>query len=414
MKKKIKKTKNNLIKVTIATIISVIIIGYICYTIFLLIKHPTDTFVIEEGKLYLEETTVGYIIREEKIIQGENYKNGIVKIKSEGERIAKNDAIFRYQSNREDELIQKISDLDVQIQDALQNETHIFPSDITLLENQIKSKLDDIYRQNDISKINKDKTEINSYITKKAKIAGDRSPAGSYIKKLITKRSEYENELNSNSEYLNATESGVVSYCIDGLENILTTDNLSTVNKELLNTINMKTGQLIGSSEEAAKIVNNFECYIAVIMNSEKAMQAEIGDKLKLQLPNTIEEIPAEIASISTESDESRVIIFKITKGVESLIQYRKISVDVIWWSSSGLKVPNTSILYENELTYVVRNRAGYLDKILVKPLKQNEYYTIITNYESDELKEIGYTTSEIRNLKKITMYDEIMLNPKT
>lgn len=414
MKKKIKKTKNNLIKVTIATIISVIIIGYICYTIFLLIKHPTDTFVIEEGKLYLEETTVGYIIREEKIIQGENYKNGIVKIKSEGERIAKNDAIFRYQSNREDELIQKISDLDVQIQDALQNENHIFPSDITLLENQIKSKLDDIYRQNDISKINKDKTEINSYITKKAKIAGDRSPAGSYIKKLITKRSEYENELNSNSEYLNATESGVVSYCIDGLENILTTDNLSTVNKELLNTINMKTGQLIGSSEEAAKIVNNFECYIAVIMNSEKAMQAEIGDKLKLQLPNTIEEIPAEIASISTESDESRVIIFKITKGVESLIQYRKISVDVIWWSSSGLKVPNTSILYENELTYVVRNRAGYLDKILVKPLKQNEYYTIITNYESDELKEIGYTTSEIRNLKKITMYDEIMLNPKT
>lgn len=234
MENKTKKPKKNLIKITIASIIGVIIMGYICYAIFLLFKQPTDTFVVEEGKLYLEETVVGYVIREETVIQGKNYKNGIVKIKSEGERIAKGDAIFRYQSSREDELVKKIADLDVQIQEALQNETNIYPPDVTLLESQIKSKLDEIYKQNDIQKINKDKTEINSYITKKAKIAGEQSPSGSYIKKLITQRSEYENELNSNSEYLEATESGVVSYRIDGLENVLTTDNLSTVTRELL------------------------------------------------------------------------------------------------------------------------------------------------------------------------------------
>lgn len=176
----------------------------------------------------------------------------------------------------------------------------------------------------------------------------------------------------------------------------------------------MKTGQLIGSSDEAAKIVNNFECYIATVMDSDNAMEAEIGDKLKLQLPNTTEEVQAEVASISDEGDGTRILIFKITKGVEDLIQYRKINLDVIWWSSTGLKVPNSAILQEGDLSYVVRNRAGYLDKILIKPVKQNEYYTIITNYESDELKELGYTSSEIRNLKKITLYDEIMLNPKS
>ena len=76
------------------------------------------------------------------------------------------------------------------------------------------------------------------------------------------------------------------------------------------------------------------------------------------------------------------------------------------------LKVPNESIGEENNLQYVVRNRAGYLSKILVKVKKQNERYSIISNYTSEELKELGYSSTEISNMKTINMYDEVLVKP--
>ena len=65
--------------------------------------------------------------------------------------------------------------------------------------------------------------------------------------------------------------------------------------------------------------------------------------------------------------------IKKIEKQIEELINYRKISFDLIWWDDSGLKVPNQAIVKEDNLDYVVRNRAGYLSKILVKIKKEGE-----------------------------------------
>ena len=64
-----------------------LIMIYAIYTIYLLIKQPTDIFTLEEGTLYSEETDIGFVIRDEVVIQGENYKNGMEKIKAEGEKL---------------------------------------------------------------------------------------------------------------------------------------------------------------------------------------------------------------------------------------------------------------------------------------------------------------------------------------
>ena len=61
-------------------------------------------------------------------------------------------------------------------------------------------------------------------------------------------------------------------------------------------------------------------------------------------------------------------------------------------------------------MAYVTRNRAGILDKILVKKLRKNENYSIVGSYKTEELKELGYTDKQILNMKKIALYDEILL----
>lgn len=35
-----------------------------------------------------------------------------------------------------------------------------------------------------------------------------------------------------------------------------------------------------------------------------------------------------------------------------------------------------------------------------------------MTNYTTEELKELGYTVKEIKNMAKITIYDEILVDP--
>lgn len=362
------------------------------------------------GKYHLKNQPCGYIIRNETVLKGENYKNGISPIKAEGEKVAKSEAIYRYYTKGEEELLKKIRDLDIKISEAMEKENNIYTADIKTLENQIYTKIYEASNLNDIQKIKEYKNEINSIITKKAKITGEYSPSGSYLKQLIEERSKYENELNNGSEYIKAVRSGVLSYRVDGLEETLTTEGLASINKNMLEGLKLKTGQIVPTSNERGKIVDNFYCYIACVLKNENINTADVkvGSNLKIRLSNS-KEITAQVEYISAEDDNESLVIFKIDKYVEELIKYRKISLDILWWSESGLKVPNEAIKYEKEdLAYVVRKRVGYTDNIYVKILKQSDKYSIIENYTYKELQEKEVSEEKLKNRKTISLYDEL------
>ncbi len=408
--KKVKISKQNR-KSIVISIIAFIIVAYLLYTIYLLIKEPTNIFTVEEGNLYQEESDIGYVIRSEKVIKGQNYKNGMEQIKAEGERTGSNENIYRYYSINEESLKQKISELDTKIQEIMTNDKSLLTTDMKLLENQIDEKLESINKINDMAKLAEYKKTIEDIIAKKAKTAGDASPQGSYLRGLIEERKQYENQLNSGAEYVKAPMSGVVSYRVDGLEEVLTPNNFETLSEEYLNSLNLKTGKIVAINEECGKVIDNFYCYIATITDSEDAKKAQVEDQVKVRLSNNVE-VSAEICSITNEDNGKRILVLKLSDQVEELINYRKINFDLIWWDSSGLKVPNQAIVQIDNLNYIVRSRAGYLNKILVKVKKQADKYSIVTSYSNDELKELGLSDKEIDNYKKINLYDEIILNP--
>ena len=403
MEKKIRKGR-----VFAVVLILALVFIYAVYLVAKLVQNPTNTFMVTNGKISQEESDIGYIIREETVVKGQNYKNGMVKIKNEGEKVAKGDSVFRYYSSGEEELKNKIAELDVEIQSLMQNEKSSFPSDVKLLESQIEKELDSIYGVNNAQKIQEYKKNINSYITKKAKIS---SPSNSRLKELLSQREEYENRLTSDSENVNAPESGIVSYRVDGLESVLTTENFTKFNKSFLQDLKLKTGQTVASNEEVGKIINNYQCYIVFNSNTNEAKSSKVGDTIKIRVQNS-DTLKASVENIIDEDDESKTITVKITNDVEKLIAYRKISFDIIWWDAEGFRIPNEAIKEENGLSYVVRNRNGYYNKMLVKILKQNDEYCIVRQYKTEELEELGFTSSQIYSMRNIALYDEIVLNP--
>lgn len=412
MKEENNKQKNKFKKKKVVMYIALLlIIIYLVYAVYLLVKQPTDKVTVENGTLYQEETDIGYIIRNEQVVKGNNYKNGMERIKNEGEKTAKGDSIYRYYSKNEEKLKEQIADLDNKIQETLKGQTSIFSSDIKLLENQLDEKVDLLSKTTDISKITEYKKQIDDIVTKKSKLAGETSSSGSYLKQLYNQRKNLEEQLNSGAEYIKAPVSGIVSYKVDGLEETLTPNNFSTLNKEFLENLKLKTGQLIATNDECGKVIDSSKCYISTISNTEQAKKAEVNKKVKVRLSNN-KQIDATISYISQENEEETLVILEINKQISELANYRKISFDLIWWDKTGLKVPNQAIVEKDGLNYVVRNRAGYYDKILVNVIKKNEKYSIVTNYSTDELKELGFSSSDIQTMKIISIYDELILNP--
>ena len=392
-------------KKLIAIFSALIIIIYMIWAIFLLVSRSSETYIVRQGTLTQEDETVGYIIRDEKVEKGEDYENGIYEIATENQRVAVGDSIFRYYSDSEKKITEQVEEINKQIQEILEQENEVTSADIKAIESQIEEKIEHINTINNYQEIVEDKKNIDELISKKINFIGDVTE-NKDIKKLVKDRKALEEKLKSGSKYQKAQMSGIVSYRVDGLEETLTPEKFNDINEKLLNSLDIKTGEIISTSDECGKVIDNFKCYIAVTLNSKQAREAKVNDSLKLRISN--EETKAKIVQINEENNNKRTIIFQINKMTEDLIKHRKVLVDVIWWNDSGLKVPNSTLTKEGNLYYVVRNKAGVQNKILVKIIKQTENYSIIDSYTEQELQELGFSQQDIKNYKKITNYDEI------
>ena len=73
---------------------------FIITTVFFVIKciefvsKPVNEFIVEQDSVSFEETVEGVLIRKETLVKGNNYKNGMVQIVSDGKKTAKGEKIF--------------------------------------------------------------------------------------------------------------------------------------------------------------------------------------------------------------------------------------------------------------------------------------------------------------------------------
>ena len=253
----------------------------------------------------------------------------MVQIVSDGERAAKNEDVFRYYSNGEKDILEQIAELDEEINELIENEdiNQNTQSDFVSLGKSIEETIDSMYNLNYLQEIKEHKNEIDAYISKKAQMTEILSPENSYVKTLIDQRNNLKAELEKGSEVIKAPVSGLASYRVDGLEEVLKVGNFDYLSTELLEGFNLKVGASVPLSSEKGKIVNNFESYIAVSMNTERSTTAKVGDTVTLRLSNS-DEIQSEIVYIKDESN-SRILVFKVDKDIAELLEYRKISLDL-------------------------------------------------------------------------------------
>ena len=262
------------------------------------------------GKLNMKEMTDAYVIRNEVVLQGNNYQNGMEKEITEGKRVAKGETVFRYYATGNDEIRKQISDVESQIVEAQKTEPAIYNTDIEVLKAKIKELEEKIYTTNNVEEIRNYKKEITDTTYKIATIVSNQSPDGSVLKSLITQRNDLLSQLTQGAEVITTENSGTVSYRIDNLEETFKTGDFSYLTKEFLDGLDLRSGEIIETSAEKGKVIVDFNCYLACEMDSDAAMQTKVGDRVKIELDPALI-VKAKVVQIN-EGNDSRVLVFEV------------------------------------------------------------------------------------------------------
>lgn len=413
--------KQNLIYIIISC--SIILIIYLIVQCILLFQKPTNSVLVKNGRLTNYEEVIGYVIREEEIIDTSSYAGERQMVITDASRVAKNATIASYISDDEDEIENKIAKLDIEIQNIMETQQTIYSADVKNIENDIQQKVYKIISlKNDVYDIAELKKEITKDLEKKASIVGELSPTGSKLNTLIEERMSYEKKLNNSKKDLNAEDAGLISYRIDGYENVLTPNSFSKLTISDLKNIEVAVNQIIPINEEKVKMINNFYTYLAVPIKSEKGKELQLNDSVKISFDGDFSNYDKATVEYIIEENNERLIILKTTSKVEMLTQYRKISFDIIWWNYEGLKVPNNAI-YEKQIINdttgevyanvkaVKIDAPGYEKEVWVKVENFVEDFSIIENYEDEELLEMGIPEDIVDDRYEISMYDDVILN---
>ena len=406
------KTKGGFTQV-IAIILVTIFLAYILFrSIFSLITKNESTYIVRYGNISKEEALSGLVIREENVVSLPEDVGSVSlqKIITEGKRIAEGENVYKFYTNDETDINKQINDLNTQIQNEIANSDEKLVSiDTKLYDEQISSILKKISLPNDVQTIEEYKKNLDDLMSKKAQEMGKISSKDSKLKELVNQKTELEKQLDSASKYIKSERSGIVSYRIDGLEDKLKSNDLSIYTEKYINELGLTNGQIVSTVENKGKIVNNFVSYIAVTSKSEEAQNAKLKQKVYVELPNG-KVINARIVQINSNSEKSKTIIIKINQGIEDLLIYRKVNFNIIWWNDNGFKIPNSALIEENGLHYVIKTRNGYSNLILVKLDNQSDYYSIVSNYSISEIKEL---TNVLENANtSLTLYDQILTKP--
>lgn len=418
-----KKGKKNQTAIHVVFSIILIVFVYSFVQLILFLRQPTNSTLVRSGELVNSEEFVGYIIRDEEIMDTSEYTGISTIVITDENRVSKGGTIITYVSNQQETLMSKISELDEKIKEAMESKPDIYSSDVKNLEADIQNQLYKLLsKKSDVYEVYELKTAINQNIEKKAKIVGELSPAGSKIKELINERMKYEIELNESNKELKAGKAGLVSYRVDNYENILTPTSFSSLSIEELEKIRINVGQVIPINTNKVKIVNNFECFIAVPMDFEKSEELTLNSVVKLRFNNTGEEyIKSTVEYISTEENGKQLVIFKVPTNTEALTKYRKVNLEIVWWSDNGLKVPNDSIKYVTfkdavgndiaTIPTITILKSNYQEQAWIKVIRSTDKFSIIENYTDDELIEMGFTEEMIDERVNIQMYNEVLVN---
>lgn len=402
------KYKKNIMLIIIVSAFFILLLNIIPKLLSFLIE-PAQSFTVVRDQLLNKDYKEALIIRDEEIVKVEEGKF-VEKLKADEAKVAKGEKIMKISSQKEEKLVNEIENKDKELEKVLaENQVNIDSTENVLANGKIENVLKNLNGINNQEKLEEMNRIVSEALLEKAKISGELSKEGGKIKKILEEKKELQNQLNKNTQIIEAPTSGNISYRLDGYEEKYKGTELSAITKEMIENPKIKSGVVIGANSNNAKIIKNFTTYLAVVADAKIAREVQIGDEINAIIGNN-SKISMKVENINKISKNEKIIVFSTNRMVTELSKYRKVNIGIIWWSETGLKVSNLAIKKEGDLSFVVKEKAGVREMIPVKVIKKTDEYSLVEGFDLKILEE--KTSKLLIDVPVLQEYDKIILNP--
>ena len=405
MKKVLDFLKANIRIIVIAVILLVFIIVYKSKDVF---THKTIYTVVNGDLESMTETNL-YLLKSENIVDY-NKEESITAIVDQGKRASKYEAIATYQNESYEDYQNQIAQIDKQIQSLIKDMPETHSADITGIENKILKYASELQGTTSYSKIQEYKAKLDELAYKKITILANSSPEDSAIRDLISKREELVRLSKTSENTIWTDRSGIVTYKLDGLEGILDYGNITNYSAQDLDNI-IEKYNTNGNNEFGIKIVNNFNAYLLVKTpkgeNDEYIKEGRTYNIRVADLENTT--LKVRLTKNIAEGDYN-YSIFEIQNEIDSLVDYRKLSCEVIWNTISGMAVPLNAIYHDDEQNYdyVLMVYGTDYKRVAVNIKRKSDSIAIVENVDKSTAESYGLDTSFV-----LEMYDELVIEDR-
>ena len=405
MKKVLDFLKANIRIIVIAVILLVFIIVYKSKDVF---THKTIYTVVNGDLESMTETNL-YLLKSENIVDY-NKEESITAIVDQGKRASKYEAIATYQNESYEDYQNQIAQIDKQIQSLIKDMPETHSADITGIENKILKYASELQGTTSYSKIQEYKAKLDELAYKKITILANSSPEDSAIRDLISKREELVRLSKTSENTIWTDRSGIVTYKLDGLEGILDYGNITNYSAQDLDNI-IEKYNTNGNNEFGIKIVNNFNAYLLVKTpkgeNDEYIKEGRTYNIRVADLENTT--LKVRLTKNIAEGDYN-YSIFEIQNEIDSLVDYRKLSCEVIWNTISGMAVPLNAIYHDDaqNYDYVLMVYGTDYKRVAVNIKRKSDSIAIVENVDKNTAESYGLDTSFV-----LEMYDELVIEDR-
>ena len=182
---KIKKIEKKYIFITL--VILLFVVGFIVYKF---VFNEKVQYTVVSGYVEKVSENQGLVILDEEVVNTQN-DSAIIPIIEEGKRASKDEVVAKYKNAEYDEYLNKINDMDKQIETLIKDLPVSYSSDVSAIDQEISKLSVESMKITSYIKMQEYKKQIDELSKKKVTLLSELSPSGSKIRELTEQRQKY-------------------------------------------------------------------------------------------------------------------------------------------------------------------------------------------------------------------------------
>ena len=395
-----------------------VLFSIICLSyLFRFIFYNVETEIVRYNSIENAIRTKALFVRSESTVALPEGVEISYKV-NEGDKVSFGKKILEIiKNNQADEDIAiKIKQLDDRVNEIKQSDisNNFFSQDKEKIESQINERVTDlkkIARSGDFEKLNAVRDDLAANLYKKSLIYGNGSFFGKNLEQLQKEKSTLEGIYNNSIDVIYAQSSGIVSYSLDGYEQILNPSNIKDFKlnsvKEIMDSLNSKKNEESKDTAIGVKLVDNFEWYTCSLISEELTKGLKVGKKIKLrfgELGNA--QVNGDIHEVSQPEGGTCLVIVRITEHVDDFYKKRISDMDIIRDYNEGFTIPNKAIVVKDNIKGVYALKSGVVKFVPVAVMVEQEGTCLVRNLSKEDS---SYKSGD----EALKIFDEIITTTK-